>query len=165
MARGRGVGVNCPLFLLRRGELLHPSDLVQQLSDEVLEGEEHIIRSRKDSDGGRVATGAELTSVGLKQSTRRSCEKHQHDSVSQTLSRFSALSPPLDPTRPTLTLAPLSTSLGMSSSSSTSISSSGMASSWTETRKLCQSSAMDKLRPLNIIIISVSRREALLHTH
>lgn len=72
-ALGGRIGRQRPSFLLRCGELLHPSDLVQQLCDEVLEGEEHIIRTRKDSDGRREVKGAELTSVGLKQSTSRSC--------------------------------------------------------------------------------------------
>lgn len=73
--RERVLGGQLPSFLLRRGELLHPSDLVQQLCDEVLEGEEHIIIIRNDSDGRREVKGAELTSVGLKQSTSRSCRK------------------------------------------------------------------------------------------
>lgn len=62
--RGGGGGVRVvrnggqrPSFLLRRGELLHSSDLVQQLCDEVLQGEEHIIITRKDSVGWRGEGG------------------------------------------------------------------------------------------------------------
>lgn len=76
-------GGQWPSFLLRRGELLHPSDLVQQLCDEVLEGEEHIIITRKDSNRRREVKRAELTSVGLKQSTSSSCEKKTTTTTTQ----------------------------------------------------------------------------------
>lgn len=76
-----------PSFLLRRGELLHSSDLVQQLCDEVLQGEEHIIITRKDSVGWREVNGAGLTSVGLKQSTSKSCKKQRHNKQCESNTR------------------------------------------------------------------------------
>lgn len=61
--RGGGglvVGGQRPSFLLRRGELLHPSDLVQQLCDEVLEGRKH----KRSQSGRTVVAGGRGRSPG-----------------------------------------------------------------------------------------------------
>lgn len=96
------------------------------------------VRNNKYSNGRKrrgKAWGKELTSVGLKQSTSKSCKKNKTAVCINTMIFPSEWLHGLTELSPTLTLAPRSTSLGMSSNSSTSISSSGMASSWSKRRK------------------------------
>lgn len=141
-----------PSFLLRRGELLHPSDLVEQLWDEVLRGEGKDRNTCGDSEW-QICTSETFTWRG-----RGSLWAGEWRRTVFYLSRFKTVNQQILQNRekqdeitavcshlscsetgahvcPTLTLAARSTSLGMSSSSSTSISSSGMASSYSTCNK------------------------------
>lgn len=90
----------------------------------------------RDDERGKVGLDGwkeQLTSVGLKQSTSKSCRGISRKRISVYVGgRFVTCA---GRSVPTLTLAARSTSLGMSNSSSTSISSSGMASSYDSTRR------------------------------
>ena len=87
-------------------------------------------RVQKMKHTEQVDGGRKPTSVGLKQSTSKSCKTTTHSLNTHVVFYVGASSHAVSPGEcPTLTLAARSTSLGMSSSSSTSISSSGMASS------------------------------------
>lgn len=127
--QGRG-GTPSPSFLLGHGELLHPSDLVEQLWDEVLRGRRERANTREGFRKQNMA-GSEMWTA--KTYLSRFKTVNQQILQEQSKGDLSVFCVSLCDVRvcliPTLTLAARSTSLGISSSSSTSISSSGMASS------------------------------------